>query len=88
MADEKQRPLGDHAMEREYVDMPGTGESTERMSAGRYFATRLTTLKPPMEKVENPIALLRMLNAKQWLFFLCAFIAWTWDAFDFFTVWL
>jgi len=27
-----------------------------------------------------------MLNTKQWLFFFCGFIAWSWDAFDFFTV--
>jgi SHS family lactate transporter-like MFS transporter len=27
-----------------------------------------------------------MLNTQQWLFFLVAFFAWTWDAFDFFTV--
>lgn len=56
------------------------------MSIGRYFATRFSTLKPPMEKLENPIKLLRLLNRKQWLFFWCAFFAWTWDAFDFFTV--
>lgn len=58
----------------------------EHMSAGRYLATRFSTLKPPMEKVPNPIRLLRMLNFQQWMFFLVAFIAWTWDAFDFFTV--
>ncbi|KXL47272.1 hypothetical protein M433DRAFT_71058 [Acidomyces richmondensis BFW] len=56
------------------------------MSVGRYLATRLPTLKPPMDKVENPFKLLAMLKVKQWLFFLCAFIAWSWDAFDFFTV--
>ncbi|CAD0022388.1 unnamed protein product [Aureobasidium pullulans] len=56
------------------------------MSAGRYLATRISTLKPPMTKVRNPISLLRMLNTQQWLFFSVAFIAWTWDAFDFFTV--
>lgn len=39
-----------------------------------------------MAKAENPIKLLRMLNLQQWLFFLVAFLAWTWDAFDFFTV--
>lgn len=39
-----------------------------------------------MAKVPNPIRLLRMLNLQQWLFFFVAFIAWTWDAFDFFTV--
>ncbi|KKY27550.1 putative sugar transporter family protein [Phaeomoniella chlamydospora] len=27
-----------------------------------------------------------MLNSKQWMFFLVAFLAWSWDAFDFFTV--
>lgn len=58
----------------------------EHMSVGKYFATRISTLKPPMTKVENPIKLLGMLNKKQWLAFLCSFIAWTWDAFDFFTV--
>jgi MFS transporter, SHS family, lactate transporter len=58
----------------------------QHQPAGRYLATRITTLKPPMAKAPNPIRLLRMLNLQQWLFFLVAFIAWTWDAFDFFTV--
>lgn len=66
--------------------MPATGETTEHMSAGRYIATRISSLKPPMTKVKNPISLLRLLNLQQWLFFTVAFIAWTWDAFDFFTV--
>lgn len=56
------------------------------MSAGKYAATRVTTLKPPLAKAPNPIRLLRLLNTQQWLFFLVAFVAWTWDAFDFFTV--
>ena len=56
------------------------------MSAGRYLATRLSTLKPPMDKLENPFKLLAMLNFQQWMFFLVAFVGWTWDAFDFFTV--
>lgn len=56
------------------------------LSAGRYLATRITTLKPPLAKAPNPIRLLRMLDLQQWLFFFVAFIAWTWDAFDFFTV--
>jgi SHS family lactate transporter-like MFS transporter len=55
-------------------------------SAGRYAATRLSTLKPAHDAVPNPITLLRMLNLQQWLFFLVAFFAWSWDAFDFFTV--
>lgn len=58
----------------------------EQMSVATYLATRIPTLKPPMAKAPNPITLLRMLNAQQWLFFLVAFFAWTWDAFDFFTV--
>ncbi|KAI8941817.1 hypothetical protein NX059_003017 [Plenodomus lindquistii] len=57
-----------------------------RMSVGRYLATRLTTLKPAHDKVANPITLLRLLNVQQWLFFLVSFFAWSWDAFDFFTV--
>lgn len=57
-----------------------------QMSPGRYVATRFSTLKPPMAKVPNPIRLLRLLNFQQWMFFLVAFCAWTWDAFDFFTV--
>ena len=54
------------------------------MSVGRYFATRFSTLKPPMHSVPNPIRLLGMLNTQQWLFFLVGFLGWTWDAFDFF----
>ncbi|KAI5457096.1 major facilitator superfamily domain-containing protein [Mariannaea sp. PMI_226] len=58
----------------------------EGMEPGEYVATRFSTLKPPMLQVPNPIRLLRMLNAQQWAFFAIAFFAWTWDAFDFFTV--
>jgi hypothetical protein len=39
-----------------------------------------------MHKAPNPFKLLALLNFQQWMFFLVAFIAWTWDAFDFFTV--
>lgn len=58
----------------------------QHMSVGRYLATRLPTLKPPMAKAPNPFKLLALLNLQQWLFFLVAFFAWSWDAFDFFTV--
>lgn len=61
-------------------------EDYEGMSAGRYLATRVSSLKPPMLNVPNPWKLLRMLNRQQWSFFAIAFWAWTWDAFDFFTV--
>jgi SHS family lactate transporter-like MFS transporter len=60
--------------------------STEGMSVGRYASTRISTLKPPMAKVANPFKLLSLLNTQQWMFFLVAFFAWSWDAFDFFTV--
>lgn len=50
----------------------------DHVSIGRYFATRITTLKPPMARVNNPIRLLRLLNFQQWMFFLVAFFAWTW----------
>ncbi|KAK4506251.1 hypothetical protein PRZ48_004216 [Zasmidium cellare] len=84
MADEKHdydaKPREEPPPEYPYIDEP------EKMGIAKYFATRFSSLKPPMEKLENPITLLRMLNKKQWLFFSCAFIAWTWDAFDFFTV--
>ncbi|KAJ5560278.1 hypothetical protein N7513_002677 [Penicillium frequentans] len=58
----------------------------ERFSIREYAVTRLTSLKPPMAKVANPIKLLAMLNKQQWAFFLVAFLAWSWDSFDFFTV--
>lgn len=58
----------------------------EHMSAGRYLATRFSTLKPPMNKAPNPFRLVAMLNRRQWAFFFIGFIAWSWDAFDFFTV--
>ncbi|PVI01858.1 MFS general substrate transporter [Periconia macrospinosa] len=63
-----------------------TEEEEQHMSVGRYIATRIPSLKPPMTKVSNPIRLLSLLNFQQWMFFLVAFCAWTWDAFDFFTV--
>ncbi|OTB03842.1 hypothetical protein M426DRAFT_59755 [Hypoxylon sp. CI-4A] len=56
------------------------------MSVGEYLSTRISTLKPPMAKAPNPIRIITMLNRHQWAFFGVAFWAWTWDAFDFFTV--
>ncbi|OQS05962.1 Major Facilitator Superfamily (MFS) [Thraustotheca clavata] len=56
------------------------------MSPGEYLRTRVSTLKPPMTKVANPITLLKTLDKQQWYNFGIGFAAWTWDAFDFFTV--
>ena len=67
----------------EIEEYPHNG-APNTMSIGRYLGTRVTSLKPPMHSVPNPIRLLRMLNTQQWLFFLVGFIGWTWDAFDFF----
>ncbi|OJJ47049.1 hypothetical protein ASPZODRAFT_131979 [Penicilliopsis zonata CBS 506.65] len=61
-------------------------EEEENMGVGRYLATRIPTLMPPMNPAPNPFKALALLNKEQWLFFGVAFCGWTWDAFDFFTV--
>lgn len=83
--EEYQPQYAEEAQAAPYNSYP-TGETPVDMSAGKYLATRFSTLKPPMAKVSNPFKLLGLLNGQQWLFFLVGFIAWTWDAFDFFTV--
>lgn len=40
----------------------------EHMGIARYIATRLSTLKPPMNKVSKPFSALVLLNKQQWLF--------------------
>lgn len=80
MATEKNDYDHDYTERRDDAPYPSTGEPAEEMSIGRYLATRISSLKPPMDKVENPITVLGLLNCKQWLFFFCSFIAWTWDA--------
>ncbi|OAQ60656.1 carboxylic acid transporter [Pochonia chlamydosporia 170] len=52
----------------------------------RYAATRVTSLKPPKARVNNPVRVLAELNGYQWSMFFLGFIAWVWDAVDFFTV--
>ncbi|KAK3069559.1 Carboxylic acid transporter [Teratosphaeriaceae sp. CCFEE 6253] len=76
----------DYTEQRDDHDYPAAGHTPVKMGAGRYLATRLSTLKPPMDRVENPFTLLGSLSGMNWLMFACAFLAWTWDAFDFFTV--
>ncbi|KAG5912992.1 hypothetical protein E4U42_001588 [Claviceps africana] len=51
-----------------------------------YFGTRITSLKPPKIRPENPVRVLRQLNRYQWSMFLLGFTAWMWDAVDFYTV--
>lgn len=78
MADQNEKTR-DHSPQ---YEIPGA----EHMSVARYLGTRISTLKPPMNRAPNPIKLLCLLHLQQWLFFLVAFFAWSWDAFDFFTV--
>ncbi|KAK4172441.1 putative carboxylic acid transporter protein [Triangularia setosa] len=55
----------------------------------QYLSSRVSTLVPKsthLSDIPNPISLLRSLDRQNWAFFSVAFFAWTWDAFDFFTV--
>jgi len=63
---------------------PAFAESPDhqQISIKEYCLTRFSSLKPPMNKVENPFKLLAMLNARQWSFFTIGFLSWSWDAFD------
>lgn len=45
-------------------------EGQQRMGLGRYLLTRISTLKPPMNRAPNPIKSLMLLNREQWLFFM------------------
>ncbi|KAJ6265039.1 hypothetical protein Dda_1194 [Drechslerella dactyloides] len=56
------------------------------MGAGEYIRTRVTTLAPRVDPAPNPITVLASLSRSNWLNFAVAFLGWTWDAFDFFTV--
>lgn len=57
-------------------DAPIESHHPHKMTVGEYAATRISTLKPPMNKAPNPFKLLTMLSGKQWLFFLVGFLAW------------
>lgn len=46
----------------------------EDMSIGRYIATRIPTLVPPMNPAPNPFKALTLLNRQQWLFFSVFFL--------------
>lgn len=45
-------------------------EKDKKMTVGRYLGTRLSTLKPPMNKPPGPFKSLAKLNTQKWLFFL------------------
>ena len=50
------------------------------MSVGRYIATRIPTLKPAFDPIPNPFKVLSLLSFRNWMFFLVAFLGWTWYA--------
>ncbi|KAI1613527.1 sugar transporter family protein [Exophiala viscosa] len=66
--------------------VPVDYEPDGAMSIGRYLSTRMSTLRPTMSLPPSPFKLLAMLNRQQWLYFGVGMCAWTWDAFDFFSV--
>ena len=41
-----------------------------------YIATRVTSLRPPRTKMQNPIAILKQLDSRQWLMFWAGFLGW------------
>ena len=66
----------DKAAEEARIEQTPHPIHNENMSAGRYLATRFSTLKPPMNKAPNPFRLLTLLNRRQWAYFFIGFIAW------------
>lgn len=46
------------------------------MSVATYLKTRITTLKPPMHVMPNPIKLMLGIDARGWSFFFVAWWAW------------
>lgn len=67
--------LQDDQADQRALESQGTGD--ERMSIARYLATRLSTLKPPMNKAPNPFSTLGLLNRQQWLFVTVSFLGLT-----------
>jgi len=74
--------MADHSSEEKAAatdpgnEAPIESHPPREMTAREYAATRLSTLKPPMNKAPNPFKLLAMLSGKQWLFFFVGFSAW------------
>lgn len=69
--DEESKPAGGAAEHAHHTEAP-----YHNMSAGQYLKTRISSLKPPMTKVDNPIRLIRSVTRMQWAFFSVAFVAW------------
>ncbi|EPE28861.1 MFS general substrate transporter [Glarea lozoyensis ATCC 20868] len=54
----------------------------QRVVVTNDFGEEHTEWQSP-EPLKNPISLMAQLSARDWLFFVCGFLAWTADAFDF-----
>ncbi|KAK7741727.1 Carboxylic acid transporter [Cytospora paraplurivora] len=85
-----EKPIAEHGppsyAPQNSINQVGDEPPHHGMSTSKYIATRFSSLRPPLTKLPNPIKLILHLNGHQWAFFGVAFFAWTWDAFDFFTV--
>ncbi|OUT23260.1 hypothetical protein CAS74_001578 [Pichia kudriavzevii] len=63
-----------------------------KATISNYCKTRFTELFPTKQSMAankhllNPLPGLRMIGFKQWLLILSGFLAWTWDAYDFFSI--
>ncbi|ODV84745.1 hypothetical protein CANARDRAFT_200063 [[Candida] arabinofermentans NRRL YB-2248] len=61
-------------------------------SIKNYFVTRVTELFPTKEHMRqrrhllNPLPGLKLINRGQWLLIMVSFCAWSWDAYDFFSI--
>ena len=62
---------------RGYDDGPNTANYAN-LSVGQYIASRIPTLRPPFAPVPNPFKMLALLSFRNWMFFLVAFLGWTW----------
>ncbi|KUJ16322.1 sugar transporter family protein [Mollisia scopiformis] len=51
----------------------------------QFLTARLQSLKPTNEGA-SPFALLAKLSTRQWQYLFVSFLAWTWDAFDFYSI--
>ncbi|PHH90534.1 hypothetical protein CDD83_3376 [Cordyceps sp. RAO-2017] len=79
--------MSDHDGQQRGWSTPDTAsDSKTGTTVCRYLASRLPTLKPPMDRMVNPIKAMRSLNKEQWTFFAVAWCGWVMDSFDFFTV--
>ncbi|KAF5115259.1 hypothetical protein DV495_000491 [Geotrichum candidum] len=71
-------------------DYQGNPPSFSWSSISEYCAGRLPSLKPPSlagkKHMINPFPPVLLIDRKQWAFIMVSFVAWTWDAFDFFSV--